>query len=307
MVRWVDVEGTVIGSGAVNPGSLQSFTSSSGLIITVVAGDSQNTITFSAVSGADSYNIYWSTSPGVTTGSNVLTGVTSPYIHTSLTNGTVYYYAYTAVTSGVEGVLSNEVSGTPTVPGQDAYPILYATYSNDVTTAGFGNWSGHSIGPQDVNYRAFISFDISIVPVGATIDSLQLETTSYWVSGNGSDDYFVGPYNGDGIGDPLSDGYATAYSRCSIQSDYYLGSITDYRSTGTITVTLGAQAITDLLAARAASETTFTIALQQHIETGTSHYATFEGWTAGNDAPKLRVNNLAPTQNVNKVLFALRA
>ena len=62
------------------------------------------------------YNIYFSTSPGVTkAGSGVtkIAGVTSPYIHTGLTNGSAYYYVVTKVTNGKEGVESYEASAVP--------------------------------------------------------------------------------------------------------------------------------------------------------------------------------------------------
>ncbi len=62
------------------------------------------------------YNIYWSTSPGVTMASNKIAGVTSPYTHTGLVNGTSYYYRVTAVNSAGESALSAEVQGTPFAP-----------------------------------------------------------------------------------------------------------------------------------------------------------------------------------------------
>ena len=55
-------------------------------------GDRQVTIEWSSAAGATSYNLYWSTSPGVTkaTGTKI-SSVTSPYVHSGLTNGTTYY------------------------------------------------------------------------------------------------------------------------------------------------------------------------------------------------------------------------
>jgi hypothetical protein len=60
-------------------------------------------------------NIYWSTTSGVTkTTGTKITGATSPYTHTGLTNGTTYYYVVTAVNSYGESSESSQVSGTPT-------------------------------------------------------------------------------------------------------------------------------------------------------------------------------------------------
>lgn len=299
----VDREGNALDG---TPGSLSATVGGIGTIISVSDADTKNVITFSSITDATSYTLYWATHSNVTPTDNSITGVTSPYEHTGLSNGTTYYYRYIGIIAGEETGLSNELSGTPDAP-PTGYPVLYASGSNDITTTAFGTWSGHSVGPQDVNFRAYITFDVSDIVAGASIDSIQLELTSYWAGSNESDAYYIGPYNGDGAGSPVSDGYATAYTRADCSSDYYLESDTTLRATGTHTFSLGAQAITDLLAIRAASGTTFTVVLRQLNETGTNHYATFEGWTAGNDAPKLRINNVTPTPNVFKVLYALRA
>ncbi len=83
--------------------------------VTATAGNGQVSISWTAVTGATSYNIYWSTTSGVTkTTGTKITGATSSYIHTGLTNGTTYYYVVTAVNSYGESSESSHVSGTPT-------------------------------------------------------------------------------------------------------------------------------------------------------------------------------------------------
>ena len=85
--------------------------------VSATAGNGQNTVSWISVSGATSYNIYWSTTAGVTTATGTkVTGATSPYIHTALTNGTTYYYIVTAVNLGGEGAASAEASATPQSP-----------------------------------------------------------------------------------------------------------------------------------------------------------------------------------------------
>jgi len=60
---------------------------------------------------ADSYDIYWSTAPGVTPVSgNKLSNVSSPYNHTGLTSGVTYYYVITASNIYGESEPSQEVS-----------------------------------------------------------------------------------------------------------------------------------------------------------------------------------------------------
>jgi fibronectin type 3 domain-containing protein len=86
--------------------------------VSATAGNGQATISWSAVSGATSYNIYWSKTSGVTKANGTkITGATSPYTHTSLTNGSTYYYIVTAVNSSGESVESAQVSATPTGGG----------------------------------------------------------------------------------------------------------------------------------------------------------------------------------------------
>lgn len=91
------------------------------LVATVAAGDKSNVITWDAVAGATSYNLYWSTSPGLTTSNwwpgDRIGNAISPYTHGDLTNGTTYYYIVAPVSKyGDVGQASTEVSATPTAP-----------------------------------------------------------------------------------------------------------------------------------------------------------------------------------------------
>lgn len=79
------------------------------------AGDTEVTLSWMEVPKATSYNLYFHTSPNLTseTGTRI-EGVTSPFIHSGLTNDTPYYYALAAVfADGVESPLSEEVTVTP--------------------------------------------------------------------------------------------------------------------------------------------------------------------------------------------------
>jgi len=82
--------------------------------LSATAGNSQIAISWNSVSGASSYNIYWSNTTGATkTNGTKITGATSPYIHTGLTNGTTYYYVVTAMNSYGESSESSQISATP--------------------------------------------------------------------------------------------------------------------------------------------------------------------------------------------------
>lgn len=98
--------------------------------VTAVGGATQVTVTWPVVSGAVSYNLYRSTTTGVTTSGTKIAGVTSPYSNTGLVAGTTYYYIVTAVNSVGESAASAQVSAVTTaaitVPAFDAL----ATYNS---------------------------------------------------------------------------------------------------------------------------------------------------------------------------------
>lgn len=81
------------------------------------AGSSQTTISWSTVTGASSYNVYYGTTSGVTiaTGTKMV-NATSPQVVTGLTDGTTYYFVVTAVNANGESVISSEVTATPQQP-----------------------------------------------------------------------------------------------------------------------------------------------------------------------------------------------
>jgi len=81
--------------------------------VTVTPGNGQVTISWPAVSGAASYNIYWSTTPGVTVANGTkIPNATSPYVQTGLTNGLTYYYIVTSVNKDGESAPSPEIHVT---------------------------------------------------------------------------------------------------------------------------------------------------------------------------------------------------
>jgi fibronectin type 3 domain-containing protein len=85
--------------------------------VTATGGANQVTVSWSAVTGATSYNIYWSTSSAVsTTTGTKIAGVTSPYVQTGLSAGTTYYYVVTAVNSVGESAASARATATTNAP-----------------------------------------------------------------------------------------------------------------------------------------------------------------------------------------------
>jgi len=83
-----------------------------------VAGDKQVTLSWPSVTGATGYTLYWATATGVTKSTGTaITGATSPYTHTGLTNGTTYYYVVTASKGAAESTESSEANATPKATG----------------------------------------------------------------------------------------------------------------------------------------------------------------------------------------------
>ena len=101
-----------------------------------------------------SYNLYWSTSPGVTIGTaNRIGGITqATYTHSGLLDGTTYYYAVTRLNAyGVESLLSQEVSATAmrqlwTDPASVAAGpnYSYVQLAGDAAGGAYGVWQHYS-------------------------------------------------------------------------------------------------------------------------------------------------------------------
>jgi fibronectin type 3 domain-containing protein len=84
--------------------------------VTAAAGDTQIVVSWTPVTGATSYNIYYGTTTGVTTAGTKVVNATTPYTITGLTNSSAYYAVVTARNADGESAVSSEVSATPVPP-----------------------------------------------------------------------------------------------------------------------------------------------------------------------------------------------
>ena len=101
----------------------------SGLAAT--AGNGQNTVSWSPVTGATGYNLYWGSSSGVSKSNGTkIAGVQSPYTHSGLTNGTPYYYVVTAHDATSESAESTQASATPSPGSTSTYGSVTCSLSN---------------------------------------------------------------------------------------------------------------------------------------------------------------------------------
>jgi mono/diheme cytochrome c family protein len=93
--------------------------------VTATGGINKVTLSWNPVSGADSYHIYWSPNPNVTTATGTrIAAAVSPYQQVGLTVSESYYYIVTAVNSAGESVASPQAVTVVATDGAN----LYATY-----------------------------------------------------------------------------------------------------------------------------------------------------------------------------------
>jgi hypothetical protein len=151
-------------------------------VVTACRYNNQNRVFWPPIAGASGYNVYFATAPGVTKASTQAGSmVMSPYAHTSLNNGTAYYYRVSAIVSGVEGALSNEVSATPqsfVVPTNVVYGVNHVL-NNQGAVYIWDNWlnvpgnnpSRIITGPNNSNLSApivgiFVDREAGLIYVG---------------------------------------------------------------------------------------------------------------------------------------------
>lgn len=106
--------------------------------VSATGGSGQTTVTWGAVTGATSYNLYWSTTSGVTTANGTkISGVTSPAVHTGLSDATTYFYIVTSQNSAGESAASVQVAAT-TLPASPPPPSAPAAPTGVSATGGDG-------------------------------------------------------------------------------------------------------------------------------------------------------------------------
>lgn len=175
--------------------------------LSATAGDAQVALSWTASSGATSYNVKRSTTGGgpYTT---VASGVTATnYTNTGLTNGTTYYYVVSAVNSAGESANSSQVSATPAALSIPAAPTgLTATALNQKGKIRL-NWTT-STGASSYNVKRSASSGgpYTVIATGVT-------TATYTNSGLASNTtyyYVVSAVNGAGESPNSNQASATA-------------------------------------------------------------------------------------------------
>jgi len=107
-------------------------------------------IIWDVVDNAESYNLYWNNTGGVSTSDNSITNLHSSYVgiiynHSSLSLFKTYYYMVTAVNTAGESPPSNELSVVPVSVPQEYQKIISSDYA-DMDYFGFStSMSGENI------------------------------------------------------------------------------------------------------------------------------------------------------------------
>ena len=162
--------------------------------LTATSSAGRVALNWSAVTSASSYTVYWDNATGISSSSTAITSVsTDNYTHSSLDNGSIYYYKVAAVdTDNTTGSLSSEVSAATPLPAPDN---LSAIGANNTVTLTWDNVSGAtSYTLYWDNVSGIDSSDTAITPI--TIDNYTHSNMD-----NGSTYYYkVAAVNSSGTG-----------------------------------------------------------------------------------------------------------
>ena len=164
--------------------------------LSLEAGDEQVAATWTAVSGATGYTLYYSsteTLAGNLTRSDVNSVPVTGTSHTvsGLTNGTIYYFVLAATNAGGDSAVSREVSATPQVAAPDTPRELQVRAGNGQVTA---TWTASSRATSYTLYRSESSFaGVTDLTVAGITRVENITGTSHTVDGltNGTQYYFV--------------------------------------------------------------------------------------------------------------------
>ena len=177
-----------------------SLSTPSNLTATGAAG--QVTLDWNAVSGANSYTVYWDNATGISSSSTAITSIsTDNYTHSSLDNGSIYYYKVVAVDSdNITGSLSSEVSAATPLPAPDNLSVSGA---NNTITLTWNSVSGAT------SYTLFWDNVSGIDSSDTAITSITNDNYTHSNMDNGSTYYYkVAAVNSSGTGTLSSVGSA---------------------------------------------------------------------------------------------------
>jgi subtilase family serine protease len=135
--------------------------------LTAAAGNGSVTLSWTASTGAISYNLYRGTTSGGEGSTPVKTGIASTTYTDTVANGVTYYYEVSATNSAGTSGLSNEASATPVAP---ALAITSGPTATASRTSARIQWS------TNVSANSLVSYGTSSGNLNTTIASGGLVT-----------------------------------------------------------------------------------------------------------------------------------
>ena len=185
--------------------------------LVATAGNAQVGLSWSASSGATSYNVKRATTNGGPY-TKIASPTTTSYTDTGVTNGTTYYYVVSAVNTAGESANSSQVSATPT-----ANAIVYEATKIPVTgspNARLFTWTGFPDGAGEIAdgtaVGAYLNFTVNVAASG-TYD-IKAGTKKITTRG-----IFQLSVNGTNVG-PTEDEYSA--NGDGVFQEYDLGNVT---------------------------------------------------------------------------------
>lgn len=194
------VESALSSQVSVTPGAIPSPPAS----LSLTPGDTQIAVSWTASTGATSYNLWRSTTHGG--GYTLLVSQAgTTYTNTGLTNGTPYYYTVSAIGASGEGAMTDEATATPSAGVAS------------MTTA---------------------SRTTGVAPLGVFFDAVDEVTPFAWTSGvaqPAAANFAIYSYQWD-FGDPASGNWSTDSRSANNAIGYCAAHV--YETAGSYTVTL---------------------------------------------------------------------
>jgi fibronectin type 3 domain-containing protein len=173
--------------------------------LTATAGNASVMLSWTATTGAASYNVYRGTTPSGESATPIATGLAAPaYTDTGLTNGQIYYYEVAAVDGGGTSSMSNEASATPQLTAPTAPTGLTATPGNASVTL---TWT-ITTGATSYNvYRGTTAGGEGATPIVTGLTAPTYNDTGLF---NGTTYYYkVAAVNSGGVSTPSAEASAT--------------------------------------------------------------------------------------------------
>jgi len=159
------------------------------------ASGTSNTVTLSwnSVSGALSYTLYWDNVSGIDSSDNAINNITNDnYTHSSLDNGSIYYYKVAAVNSSGTGTLSSVASALLSSYVKDSASLSGHTFA--ITSAAM-NWNNAKVQATalggyltTVNSKAENDWLTTRFGIHLWIGTNDIATNNTWVWDNGTTD-----------------------------------------------------------------------------------------------------------------------